>query len=46
MQFLKREQIQLGRTGWLLGDLSNLLAGALLVFVAVSLSMAATRRMA
>ena len=28
MQFLKREQIQLGKTGWLLGDLPNLLAGA------------------
>lgn len=28
MQFLKREQIQLGKTGWLLGDLPNLWAGA------------------
>lgn len=29
MQFLAREQIQLGKTGWILGDLPNLLAGAL-----------------
>ena len=29
MIFIKRESLQLGRTGWFLGDLSNLLAGAL-----------------
>ncbi len=29
MIFIKRESLQLGRTGWLLGDFSNLLAGAL-----------------
>ena len=29
MQFLTRERIQLGKTGWLLGDLPNLIAGAL-----------------
>jgi len=29
MVHLRREFIQLGRTGWLRGDLSNLLAGAL-----------------
>lgn len=29
MQFLAREQIQLGKTGWILGDLPNLFAGAL-----------------
>lgn len=29
MRFMKRERLQLGRTGWLLGDLDNLLAGAL-----------------
>ena len=31
MQFLTREQLQLGKTGWILGDLPNLLAGALTV---------------
>ena len=31
MQFLSREEIQLGKTGWLLGDLPNLIAGALAV---------------
>ena len=29
MKFLKREDIQLGKTGFLLGDWPNLLAGAL-----------------
>ncbi len=29
MRFLSRENIQLGKTGWVLGDLPNLLAGAL-----------------
>ena len=29
MRFFARECIQLGKTGWLLGDLPNLLAGAL-----------------
>ena len=29
MHFLKREHMQLGRTGWVLGDLPNLIAGAL-----------------
>lgn len=29
MQFLTRENIQLGKTGWILGDLPNLFAGAL-----------------
>ena len=29
MRFLKREKVQLGQTGWFLGDLSNLLAGSL-----------------
>ena len=29
LRFLRREQFQLGRTGWLLGDLPNLLAGSL-----------------
>ena len=29
MQFLSREQLQLGKTGWVLGDLPNLIAGAL-----------------
>ena len=29
MRFLAHEQIQLGKTGWLLGDLPNLLSGAL-----------------
>ena len=31
MQFLTREQLQLGKTGWVLGDIPNLLAGALTV---------------
>ena len=29
MEFAGREQLQLGKTGWILGDLPNLLAGAL-----------------
>ena len=29
MVLLKREQLQLGKTGWILGDLGNLMAGAL-----------------
>lgn len=29
MKFLGEEQLQLGKTGWLLGDLPNLFAGAL-----------------
>ena len=29
MHFLKREHMQLGKTGWILGDLPNLFAGAL-----------------
>lgn len=29
MHLMKRERLQLGKTGWLLGDLDNLLAGAL-----------------
>lgn len=29
MEFIAREKIQLGQTGWLLGDLPNLVAGAL-----------------
>ena len=29
LRFLGRERIQLGKTGWLLGDLPNLLSGAL-----------------
>ena len=28
MQFLKRENVQLGKTGWLAGDWPNLFAGA------------------
>ena len=29
MRFIRREKLQLGQTGWVLGDLPNLLAGAL-----------------
>jgi ssDNA-binding Zn-finger/Zn-ribbon topoisomerase 1 len=29
MRFVTREQLQLGKTGWLLGDLPNRIAGAL-----------------
>ena len=35
MQFLANERIQLGKTGWVLGDLPNLLAGALKVDIYV-----------
>ena len=31
MDFLGEEQLQLGKTGWLLGDLPNLFAGAMKV---------------
>lgn len=29
MRFFAREKLQLGKTGWILGDLPNLIAGAL-----------------
>ena len=29
MSYIKTEKLQLGQTGWLLGDLPNLLAGAM-----------------
>lgn len=35
MQYLSREKLQLGKTGWVLGDLSNLLSGALDVQILV-----------
>lgn len=35
MTFLKKEKIQLGQTGWLLGDLPNLWAGAMEVGIYV-----------
>lgn len=35
MQFLAQERLQLGKTGWVLGDLPNLLAGALEVCILV-----------
>lgn len=35
MQYLAQERIQLGKTGWILGDLPNLLAGALNVHIYV-----------
>ena len=35
MQYLSREKIQLGKTGWVLGDLPNLLSGALEVQIFV-----------
>lgn len=35
MQYLSRERIQLGKTGWVLGDLPNLLSGALEVEIYV-----------
>ncbi|MBO5968391.1 MAG: hypothetical protein J6S14_07820 [Clostridia bacterium] len=35
MQYLSRERIQLGKTGWVLGDLPNLLSGALEVQICV-----------
>lgn len=31
MHFLGRDKLQLGQTGWILGDLPNLIAGALVV---------------
>ena len=31
IKFLSKEKLQLGKTGWLLGDLPNLVAGALKV---------------
>jgi len=33
MQYFTHERIQLGKTGWILGDLPNLLAGALNVHI-------------
>jgi hypothetical protein len=35
MQYLSREKLQLGKTGWVLGDLPNLLSGALEVKIFV-----------
>ena len=35
MQYLSREKLQLGKTGWVLGDLPNLLSGALEVQIYV-----------
>lgn len=35
MKYLKSEKIQLGETGWFLGDLSNLIAGSLSVNIYV-----------
>ena len=35
MQYLSRERLQLGKTGWVLGDLPNLLSGALEVQILV-----------
>lgn len=35
MQFYSSENIQLGRTGWVLGDLPNLMAGAMRVDIFV-----------
>ena len=29
MRYIKREKLQLGQTGWVLGDLPNLFAGAM-----------------
>lgn len=29
MRYIKREKLQLGKTGWVLGDLPNLIAGAM-----------------
>ena len=31
MRYIRREKLQLGETGWFLGDLPNLLAGAMKV---------------
>ena len=33
MHFIKTEKLQLGQTGWILGDLSNLISGALEVSI-------------
>ena len=33
MRFLTHEQIQLGKTGWILGDIPNLIAGAIEVSI-------------
>ena len=33
MRFFSRERLQLGKTGWIFGDLPNLLAGALEVSI-------------
>lgn len=35
MRFFLRERLQLGKTGWIFGDLPNLLAGALEVSIYV-----------
>lgn len=35
LKFLAKERIQLGKTGWVLGDLPNLVAGALPVDIFV-----------
>ena len=35
LHFLSHERLQLGKTGWVLGDLPNLLAGALTVDIYV-----------
>ena len=35
MRFLMQEKLQLGQTGWILGDLGNLVAGALEVTIMV-----------
>ena len=35
MQYLAQERIQLGKTGWILGDLPNLFAGALDIHIYV-----------
>ena len=29
MRYIRREKLQLGQTGWILGDLSNLISGAI-----------------
>lgn len=29
MRYIKREKLQLGQTGWILGDLPNLISGAM-----------------
>ena len=35
MDYMGREKLQLGKTGWVLGDLPNLLAGALEVDICI-----------